>query len=66
MYHKSTILELILFYVYINDLTDKLPSNTKLFADDTSLFSLVQNKDSSAGELNNYLAKISQWAQQLK
>ena len=28
----------LLFLIYINDLADGLSSNTKLFADDTSLF----------------------------
>ena len=31
----------LLFLIYINDLTDGLSSNTKLFADDTSLFSII-------------------------
>ena len=31
----------------------------KLFADDTSLFSNVQNKSDSASQLNNHLDKVS-------
>ena len=54
------------FLIYINDLADELFSNTKLFTDETSLFSVVHNTDSSAAELNNDLAKISHWAQQWK
>ena len=49
--------------IYINDLADELSSNTKLFTDDTSWFSVVHNRDSSAAELNNALAKTSHWAQ---
>ena len=49
--HKYTL-------IYINDLADELSSNTKLFTDDTSLFSVVHNRDSSAAELNNDLTKI--------
>ena len=52
--------------IYINDLADELSSNTKLFTDDTSLFSVVYNKDSSAAELNIDLAKISHSEQQWK
>ena len=52
--------------IYANNLVDELSSNTKLFADDTSLFSLVHNRDSSPAELNNDLAEISHWAQQWK
>ena len=55
-----------IFLMYINDLADKLSSNTKLFADDTSLFSVVHNRHSSVAELNSDLAKISHWAQQWK
>ena len=31
--------------MYINDLTNDLPSSAKLFANDTSLFSIVFNAD---------------------
>ena len=44
----------------MNGLADELSSNAKLFADDASLFSVVYNVNSSAAELNNGLAKISQ------
>ena len=33
----------------------------KLFADDTLLFSVVQNKNNSASQLNNDLDKVSDW-----
>ena len=52
--------------IYINDLSDDLSSNPKLFADDTSLFSVVHDKNTSAKELNNDLRKISNWAYQWK
>ena len=52
--------------IYINDLSDDLSSNPKLFADDTSLFSVVHDKNVSANELNNDLRKISNWAYQWK
>ena len=43
----------------INDLADGLLSNAKLFADETSLFSVVHNANTTAKELNNDLVKIS-------
>ena len=48
--------------MYINDLPDGLKSKVKLFADDTSLFSVVKNKEESASDLTNDLDMISKWA----
>ena len=56
----------LLFLIYINDLSDGISSNPKLFADDTSLFSVVQNINSAANDLNSDLMKISDWAFQWK
>ena len=50
--------------IYIIDLADELSANTKLFTDDTSLFSVVYNRDTSV--LNNDLVKTSHWAHQWK
>ena len=57
---------LLLFLIYINDLSDNLASNSKLFADDTSLFSVVKNVDGSNIYLNDDLKKIGEWAFQSK
>ena len=45
--------------IYISDLPDVLSSNAKLFADDTSLFPVVHDINTSAIELNSYLKKKS-------
>ena len=58
---QGSILEPLLFLIYINDLSDDLPSNCKLFADDASLFSVVHDVAISSFELNGNLAKISEW-----
>ena len=63
---QGSILGPLLFLIYINDLADGLSSNAKLFADDTSLFSVVHNANTTAKELNNDLVKISRWAYQRK
>ena len=59
---QGSILGPLLFLVYINDLTNDLSSSAKLFANDTSLFSVVFNVDATAKELNDDLAKVQDWA----
>ena len=56
----------LFFLVYINDLADGLSLNAKLLADNTSLFSVIHNVDTSANELNNDLYQINKWAFQWK
>ena len=63
---QGLILRPLLFLIYINDLSENLASNPKLFADDTSFFSVVKNVDASNIDLNNDLKKISKWAFQWK
>ena len=50
-----------LFLIYINDLNE-MKSNAKLFHYDTSLFTIVKDKNESANILNNDLFLISRWA----
>ena len=62
----GSILGPLLSLVYINDLADGLSSNAKLFADDTTLFSVIHDVDTSRNELNNDLYQINKWACQWK
>ena len=59
---QGPVLGPLLFLIYINDLPDELTSMCKIFADDTSLFSTVIDKNNSNSQLNSDLAKISKWA----
>ena len=61
---QGSILGPLLFSICINDLLTGLSSNSRLFGDDTSLFSFVQDMTSSANILNNDLSKINNWAYQ--
>ena len=58
---KDSTFGLFLFLMYTNDLTDDF-SNTKLFANDTSLFSVVHKINTSADEGNNDSVKTNYWA----
>ena len=63
---QVSILGPLLFLVYMNDLANGLLSNPKLFADDTSIFSVVNNQLNSSNKLNEDSSKMSQWAYQWK
>ena len=52
----------LLFLIYINDIVIDIESNIRLFADDTSLFLIVDGPDSSVDPLKNDIDKISSWA----
>ena len=56
----------LFFLIYINDLVDDLSSETKLFADGTSLFATVYDEAVAADQLNCDLSIISDWAYQWK
>ena len=56
----------MLFLIYINNLSNDFKSKCKLFADDTSLFSIVHYIDASTNEFNHDLEKISESAFQWK
>ena len=55
---QGYILGPVFFLIYINDLTNGLPSNAELFADATLLFSVVHNVSIQTDELNNDFVKI--------
>ena len=52
--------------IYINELTKDISSTGKLFADDTSIFSVVNDIYVSADQMNKDLEKISMWVYQWK
>ena len=49
---------LLKIQIYISGLAENLSSNPKLFADDTSLFSIVRGLNTSANGINDDLKKI--------
>ena len=56
---ENSVLEPLLFLVYNNDLPNGLKTNAELFADDSSLFTTVKDKNEAANALGNDLSLIS-------
>ena len=63
---QGSVLGPLFFLVYINDLANDLKSDVKMFADDTSLFSVVDDVDRTAEELTSDLETVNLWACQWK
>ena len=62
----GSILSYLFFLIYINDLSENRNSTVKLFADDTSIFHVVKDPNTSTEVLNYDLTRISEWAYRWK
>ena len=49
------------WFIIVFDLSEGLSTNAKLFLDDTSLFFVIYDKQTSANELSNDLEMIHNW-----
>ena len=56
----------VFFLPYINDLVENVSWDARLFAEETSLFAVIYDKEVVATQLNSDLKVISQWAYQWK
>ena len=60
------MLDPFLFLVYINDIVNDINNDIRLFADDTSLFVVVENDHTAAAtSLTDDLNVISNWAKKM-
>ena len=63
---QGSVLGPLLFLVYINDLTDNISSQMRLFADDSSLFTRVEGVQQTQDKLVNDLKTVTTWVHQWK
>ena len=47
------------FLIYINDIVTDIEASIRLFADDTSLYNVIETPDASAAVINSDLQKIA-------
>ena len=60
---QGLILGPLLFLLFINDIVTEIGSNIKLFADDTSLYLIVEDPVTAADLMDTDLDKIHTWAE---
>ena len=63
---QGSILGPLLFLIYINNLSENLSTNVKLFADDTSVISVIHDSQTSGNDLNKDLGIVRNWTFQWK
>ena len=63
---QGSILGPLLFIIVINDIPANLECNLKIFANDTSLFSLVRDPNECSEKLGRDLGRVARWVHQWK
>ena len=61
---QGSVLGPLLLLIYINDITENLQSDCFLYADDTSIFDIVDSPTMSSIKLNNDFISVMDWASQ--
>ena len=65
MFLKGSILGPLLLLLFINDIDREINSNIRLFADDTTIYRIVDFPDSAAQISNIDFERIAHWAAML-
>jgi hypothetical protein len=61
--HKNVrMIRFVIFKIFINDIVIDIQSTIKLFADDTSLYLIIDNPKTTTDILNRDLDKIHTWS----
>ena len=59
---QGSILGPLFFLIFINDIVSDIACNIRLFADDTSMYLVVENPNIAAATLQSDIDKVSNWA----
>ena len=58
---QGSVLGPLLFLLYINDISDQMRCQVRLFADDCVLYSMVDTNQASSEEIRHGLTKVVEW-----